>query len=139
MKTRKGQSSIELLAIVAIGMGLVLASSVWGYSAYSSMESQWREKSAENLARSIAFSADSAWSGAAGTRISVAYEFPSGISEISFNSNTVNVMLDEGSGRYVDLNFKTNAPISGNIGTRSGVHNLVFESREGGVRIFEDG
>ena len=137
MANRKGQSSIELLAIIAVGMGLVLASATWGYGAYSSLEYQWRQKSAESVAKSIAMGADFAWAGATGTRYSFSADFPDGIESITFRSGIVNIRLDEGSGRYVDIDYKSQAPISGSIGASSGTHRLVFESRDGAVLISE--
>jgi len=136
---KKGQNSIELLAIVAIGMGLVLAASVWGYGAYSGLESQWREKACENLAKSMAFAADGVSGGASGTAYSMQVEFPEGISSIGFNSNTVNIRLDTGDGRFVDVNYKSAAKLSGSISPASGPHTLVFTSSGSSVLVSEGG
>lgn len=130
---KRGQSSVEILVLLAVGLAVVLAVVVANNNAVSSVSSQLNAERAKSAVNYIANTAELVYRQGTGAKSRIFVSLPSGIESVNISSNAVELLMSQEGKRGVYRTFSFN--VSGNISSGEGSYWVAIEAKSNHVSI----
>ncbi|PIZ51249.1 hypothetical protein COY27_04475 [Candidatus Woesearchaeota archaeon CG_4_10_14_0_2_um_filter_33_13] len=132
--SKKGQISIEYMAIVGIVTFVVLA--LFAISQYyvGGIKTTIVSNQADQIAKLIVENAEIVYYHGEPSKITLNVQMPKGVKEINIYENEISFTLIRGNGD-IDIFYPSSVPLQGNISTTQGARSITIEALGGYVWV----
>lgn len=130
---KRGQSSVELLVLLAVGLAVLLAVIVTNQGFISAASNSINSEKAKSSVNEIADAAELVYKQGVGAKTKIYIGIPSNVEKINISGNLIEVGILRESSRSIYRTTGFN--VSGNISKEEGNYWVIVEAKDGYVEI----